>query len=252
MPRKPNKTGDRYNDIFPTKLRLLMETNGTKQEDLVSVLGVKARQSVTGYIDGSTVPSIDKVVSLANYFDVTTDYLLTDTTVKNYDTELRAVCDYTGLSESSIEQIKDLNDKRYWTIFASMHDFPKDFGNKVNQSIDDFFGSFAKPFFILMAKLESEIDFADDYYTNEITVPNGGNTEDWLEENGFSINQVKEFEVAVDKILHDLKATRTDLTDFFHDLISVLDYFRVTDLLQSTLYELYDYHDRLESEGKNE
>lgn len=113
MPRKPNKTGDHYNDIFPSKLRSLMEERGTKQEDLVSVLGVKSRQSVTGYIDGSTLPTSEKIVNLANYYNVTTDYLLTDTTVKTFDADLRAISDKTGLSAKSIEIIQNINNYQY-------------------------------------------------------------------------------------------------------------------------------------------
>ncbi len=106
MPRKPNATGEHYNDSFPTRLRELIKDNNTTQEELTAVLNVKTRQSVTGYIDGSTLPTIDKVVALADYFNVSADYLLglTDTQTTNKD--LKFVCEYTGLSEQSVRNIR--------------------------------------------------------------------------------------------------------------------------------------------------
>ena len=105
MPRKPNISGDHYNDPFPTRLRELMESRGTRQEDLTDVLGVKSRQSVTGYTDGGTVPTSDKLIALAKYFNVSVDYLIGLTDVAKPDTELQAVCDYIGLSEKAVEEL---------------------------------------------------------------------------------------------------------------------------------------------------
>lgn len=106
MPRKPNTTGEHYNDPFPTRLRELIKDNNTTQEDLTAVLNVKTRQSVTGYIDGSTLPTIDKVVALADFFNVSVDYLLGRTGPKTADPNLRFVCEYTGLTEQAINKLK--------------------------------------------------------------------------------------------------------------------------------------------------
>ena len=76
MPRKPNESGDHYNDPFPMRLRELIKEKGIKQDDLTEVLKVKNRQSITGYIDGSTMPTIEKVVALATFFNVSADFLL--------------------------------------------------------------------------------------------------------------------------------------------------------------------------------
>ena len=116
MPRKPNTNGDRYYDSFPCRLRELMERDGTKQEELKEVLKVKNRQSITGYIDGSTVPTIDKVVALADYFNVSTDYLLGMVNVSTTDTNLQAVCNFTGLSEKAVEQLAALSKQGYSSL----------------------------------------------------------------------------------------------------------------------------------------
>ncbi|MBQ9733758.1 MAG: helix-turn-helix transcriptional regulator [Clostridia bacterium] len=112
MPRKPNTTKARYNDPFPTRLRALMAETNITQEELCNVLNVKSRQSVTGYTDGSTIPTIDKIVALADYFGVSADYLLGLAEEKTRNTELRSVCEFTGLSERAINVIKSLKPQR--------------------------------------------------------------------------------------------------------------------------------------------
>lgn len=106
MPRKPNTTKDGYNDPFPTALRNLMNERKVTQDTIAQVLGLKNRQSVTGYVDGSTLPTIDKVVALAKFFSVSADYLLGLSTIKTVDTSRRAVCDYLGVSEAAINNMK--------------------------------------------------------------------------------------------------------------------------------------------------
>lgn len=148
MPRKPNIENSRYNDPFPTKLRQLMDERGTRQEDLIDVLGVKNRQSVTGYRDGSTLPTIDKIVGLANYFDVSTDYLLGLTDVASPDIGLKACCAYTHLSERAM---KNLAKESLFTVN----------GNGAREALDDFLSSeqFFK-FFSALVNLKDCVKFA--------------------------------------------------------------------------------------------
>lgn len=51
-------------------------------------------------------PSADIVYTLADYFGVSSDYLLGLSDAPTTDTDLRAVCDYTGLSQEMVEIIK--------------------------------------------------------------------------------------------------------------------------------------------------
>ncbi len=113
MPRKPNTTKkERYNDPFPTVLRRLIEEKEITQEELKEKLGVSTRQSVTGYIDGSTLPTIDKINALADLFDVSADYLLGRTPEKTSDVNLQAVYNDLGLSEESVNVIRNIKAER--------------------------------------------------------------------------------------------------------------------------------------------
>lgn len=118
MPRKRNRDGVHFNDAFPSHFRSLIEEttiNGRKirQEDLTGVLGVKSRQSVTGYLDGSTSPSPEQLVKLSEYFNVSVDYLLGKAPPENRtrNETLKLVSAKTGLGNNSVAFLSDLNEE---------------------------------------------------------------------------------------------------------------------------------------------
>lgn len=60
---------------FPEILRMLREKHGYSQKQLADVLHV-SKNSVSHYELGGCMPSIDVIVSIADIFDVSIDYLL--------------------------------------------------------------------------------------------------------------------------------------------------------------------------------
>ena len=67
---------DNYNKPFPSTLRKLIERKNTTIKAVADYIGV-SRQAVSQYQDGSTQPNAETVVKIADFFNVTTDYLLT-------------------------------------------------------------------------------------------------------------------------------------------------------------------------------
>lgn len=65
---------------FSARVKELRESCGLSQDALGKIIGVK-RYSVYTYEKGRNYPDIPRLIALADYFDVTTDYLLgrTDT-----------------------------------------------------------------------------------------------------------------------------------------------------------------------------
>ena len=105
MPRKKQQHPESYNTAFPANLRELMEKTGTTQIELGNSIGV-SRQSISYYCDGSSSPTWEGIVAIANYFDVSVDWLLgLPGSVQRADTDLNAVCKYTGLSSASARRI---------------------------------------------------------------------------------------------------------------------------------------------------
>ena len=101
MPRKENTSSAHYNDPFPKHLRELMEDRGEKQEQLAKAIG-KTRQTVSLYRNGLSEPDLKTLVAIANYFDVSVDYLLDNATARSTNPDVQIAMEYTGLSEDVI------------------------------------------------------------------------------------------------------------------------------------------------------
>lgn len=93
-----------YDSPFAIRLCDLMARYNTKQIELAELLGI-TRQSIGQYADGTSLPPVDKIIELANYYNVSTDYILGLTDVLTTDAELRSICEYTGLSEKVIKEL---------------------------------------------------------------------------------------------------------------------------------------------------
>lgn len=97
---------DKYNEILPSRIRALIADSGSTQNQIAKEIGV-TRQSISQYCDGSTVPNADKLLKLAQYFNVSADYLLGMTDAKTNNKDVQFISDYTGLNESVIASLAD-------------------------------------------------------------------------------------------------------------------------------------------------
>ena len=57
------------------RIQSLRKLKGVSQEELADIIGV-SRQSVSKWESEQSVPDLDKVIIMSDYFDVSTDYLL--------------------------------------------------------------------------------------------------------------------------------------------------------------------------------
>lgn len=96
------------NNIFAIRLKALMENKVTQQQ-LADVLNIK-RQTISLYLNGASLPPLEKLVDIANYFNVSSDYLLGLTNVKSVQADIKAMCEYTGLSEKSLKVLNMYTD----------------------------------------------------------------------------------------------------------------------------------------------
>lgn len=91
---------ERYEAHFASTLRALMEQNHTTQKELAAFVGIRP-QSLAQYCSGETTPNGEKLLKIAEYFKVTTDYLLTGTVIEDIP-----VRETLGLSERTVENMK--------------------------------------------------------------------------------------------------------------------------------------------------
>ena len=63
------------NEMLGERIRELRQAKGLNQVELGSRLNV-SKQSISNYESNNILPSIDMLTKLANFFDVSTDFLL--------------------------------------------------------------------------------------------------------------------------------------------------------------------------------
>lgn len=100
---------DKY--TFSNRLVKLME-EGKERKITQAELGKKlnlTRQAISSYITGASRPDCDKLLKIADFFNVSTDFLLGKTTVESPNVEMQAACGFTGLGEQAIGVIRNLD-----------------------------------------------------------------------------------------------------------------------------------------------
>lgn len=85
--------------MLSDKIRSIRLAKGISQVDLGKAIGV-SKQSVSNWENDNIQPSIDMLVQIADYFGVSTDYLL--------DRETTRTLDCKNLTEKEISHIQDL------------------------------------------------------------------------------------------------------------------------------------------------
>lgn len=103
-PRATSKVEDKYNEPLPSRLRELV----TNTAELSTYLGC-SNEAVRQYRLGTTQPTLDKLIQIAKYYNVSADYLLGLTNVKSTDVDIRRISQHTGLSEESIENLQNIH-----------------------------------------------------------------------------------------------------------------------------------------------
>lgn len=108
---KTKKSFD-YKDPFPVRFRELIEKKGATLDALAAKFNT-TRQTVSNWQNGVTVPDAVSICDIAQYFGVTTDYLLGLTDVKTIETDVRAVAEYIHLSDKAVAMLHESNDLPY-------------------------------------------------------------------------------------------------------------------------------------------
>ncbi len=91
-------------EALPQRLREIMLVKRVSHDALAKYLGV-SRQAVGQYTQGRSAPDWKTIVKMAQFFGVTTDYLLGMESEQSHD--LHFICYYTGLSEEAIKNISE-------------------------------------------------------------------------------------------------------------------------------------------------
>ena len=89
--------------MFAERLKHLRRSRDLNQVQLARGLGVR-KQSVSNWENDNIMPSVEMLERVANFFEVTTDYLLG----RNEGLDEGLAVDVTGLNRSEIDHIRQL------------------------------------------------------------------------------------------------------------------------------------------------
>ncbi|MGN0467990.1 MAG: helix-turn-helix domain-containing protein [Acutalibacteraceae bacterium] len=92
------------NIVSVMRLQELIDKSGLTREEIANKLNIGA-STVTQYRNGKRHLTIEAVIKFADLFNVSADYLLGLTNAKTKDTNIKAVCDYTGLNDEAIQTL---------------------------------------------------------------------------------------------------------------------------------------------------
>lgn len=149
-----------YNSVFSSRLRSLIEEKNISKQKLADEIGV-SRQAISQYCDGSTVPNADKLLKIAEYFNVSLDFLVGKTEAKTDNKDIQFICDYTGLNESAVNNLNSFYEQA--KTFQSFQDETamKFINFLLRGEVTDYFGSsdgFGDVLFTLNKYILSQIE----------------------------------------------------------------------------------------------
>lgn len=97
-----------YDSPFAARLREL--SGDSTHQEIAEGVGV-SRQTIGQFLLGNTQPDLETLDKLADYFDVSTDYLLCRTNIRTPNTSVKEICKYTGLDESAILKLNSYKER---------------------------------------------------------------------------------------------------------------------------------------------
>lgn len=103
MARKTSKSSDvaeLANKAIAKRLRELVTDTTVLAKHLDCSI-----QAINQYKQGTSQPKIENIIKIAEFYNVSVDYLFGITETKNRDTTIQAVCEETGLSEQAVQNV---------------------------------------------------------------------------------------------------------------------------------------------------
>ena len=107
------------------KIRKFREKFSETQLDLAKLLDVK-RQIISYYENGTRLPSLEHLIVIATHYKTTVDYLIGLSNVPTTDKDIQYICDYTGLSEKSVEVLHGTKFFKSLLDDSTMKEFPEE------------------------------------------------------------------------------------------------------------------------------
>lgn len=100
-----------YKDTFPKRLRELIDDSDMSLRDIAADMGISFTV-LSDWQCGNKAPRVDNFVKIADYFDVSCDWLLGLSDTKKINMSIRGMSELTGLHPETVEI---LHSDKTWT-----------------------------------------------------------------------------------------------------------------------------------------
>jgi transcriptional regulator with XRE-family HTH domain len=118
--------------IVGQRINARLAERNKKQKELAAALNV-TDNTVSYYCSGTRLPNTSQIKIIAEFLDCSADYLLGLSDTPTNDKDMRYMCDYTGLSEKAIRELRECINTEYYT------DLVPDYQNLwIMETIPDF------------------------------------------------------------------------------------------------------------------
>ncbi len=88
--------------IIGERINILLANQDKKQKELAEYLGV-TDNTISYFVSGKRMPNTAQIKKIVEFFNVSADYLLCLSDVATTNKDIKFICDYTGLSEKSVD-----------------------------------------------------------------------------------------------------------------------------------------------------
>ena len=93
---------DNTKKIIGKRIAIAIADKKITQKELAEYLNVKPNV-ISEFCKGGRVPNAEQIILIADYFNISADYLLGRSEIKSVDPDMQAAVKYVGLSETSIK-----------------------------------------------------------------------------------------------------------------------------------------------------
>lgn len=135
--------------VFSKRLTTIMKLKKMTQAELATKAHIK-RQTISQYIKGKTYPNAEVLGNIAAALNVSADYLLGLTDVISSSSDVRSICDYTGLSDYAVNFLHNYlvsNDiAKDSDLNPEENDYSNQYPNRIcnpRDLINDLFGNYS-------------------------------------------------------------------------------------------------------------
>lgn len=118
--------------LIGQRINVALARKNIKQKELAEKLSV-SDNTISYFVSGKRTPNTEQIIKISQILDISTDYLLGRSEILSPDTNIQAIGECIGLSESVIEALKGIK-----TSVATKKEtiFPKNYFDILNALLD--------------------------------------------------------------------------------------------------------------------